>query len=236
MAKREYKVRLYGLHDADLINLARNYDIKFSTLVKESLICYVNKKEILFDLPEPFADVEPELNKMNIKFNLDDTNSEEIKVINLLDSIKTRYQNTVIKNIVRNYVKIPVTSFFIEDPKMGALIDSYNEDSRREEGYCPGLKKTKAHKNIKTLEKNHKIEDNKKESDSKEENKPITRKKETILKPVINKENGNSVPTPENEKPVSKEEISGNSVPTSENEEQEDSSLLNMFEGLFKGA
>lgn len=215
MAK-EYMVRLAGIHDADLINLARNYDIGVKNFFKECLLCYVQKKEIIYDLPKPTGN-EEELNKISFQIEFDDRNPDEAKVIRLLDSIKGRYKNTFIKNTVRLFVKVPVTTFFIDDPEVAKLVESYNEDSRRKEGLYPSKRRErkKSNKPVDTFSN-------------------IERTKSKVKPDRFDKETKQEIPETKEEikKAIPEEKV--NSVHyDSSREKQEDSNILKMFDNLF---
>lgn len=215
---REYMVRLAGIHDADLINLARNYDIGVKNFFKECLLNYVQKIEIIYDLPKPTGN-EEELNKISFQIEFDDNNPEEAKVIRLLDSIKGRYKNTFIKNTVRLFVKVPVTTFFIDDPEVAKLVESYNEDSRRKEGFYPSKRRERRrfNKPVDTLS-----------------TKEIKNDKSTVKTKRFDKETKHEIPEIKEE---IKKNIHGEKVNSvhydNSPEKQKDSNILNMFDNLF---
>ncbi len=211
---KKYTVRLAGIHDADLINLARNYDIGVKNLYKDCLISYVQKNEFIYDLPMPIGNEEA-LNKLKFSLDFDDTNPDEAKVTKLLDSIKGRYKNTFIKNTVRLYIKMPVATLFVEDPEVAKLVEYYNEDSRRKEGLYPAKKRER-----KKIISSSDISSVKSTEPKNNKNKSVTEKKDIPkitekIKVIIPEEKVNSVHREKSPEP------------------KDDSNILSMFDSLF---
>lgn len=129
--KKKYTIRLQGIHDADLINLIKNYDVEARALFKICLLNYVQGNELSYKFSR-LSDTTNELTSICVQIEFDDEIEEELKVINLLDNIKPRYKSICMKNVARLYIKMPITSYFIEDNEMADLIEERILESNKE--------------------------------------------------------------------------------------------------------
>lgn len=107
-------VRLYRMHDYDLISLKYTKSICFSAMIKSILKSYAEGDMYNVEIPIP--------TKKNVKdlpyitqtqFKLDEVKDKV--VIDMLNNIKDGYRNNFIKNLVRQYIKFGCLVEYFED-------------------------------------------------------------------------------------------------------------------------
>ena len=95
-------IRLYIIHDLDLVALKWHPDFDFRQAMTDALIAYVRGEDYEIPLPEPVNYAFPYKNTaIHVLLN----NDEHKDVINFLSSIRKGSGNALIKLIFRKYIK-----------------------------------------------------------------------------------------------------------------------------------
>lgn len=109
-------VRLYKIHDYDLIYLYKNLRFPIRDAVVSSLKSYVRKEPefISFPINNIEDDKDKLVNIRNTSFHviLDDESDKDI--IDFLDGLKKSFRNSFIKNTLRGYLTGPATYVYQE--------------------------------------------------------------------------------------------------------------------------
>lgn len=109
-------VRLYRLHDYDLIYLYKNLQYPVKDLMKRALIAYVRNEPEFFDFPVKVPPEDELLNVKNAQFHLVLHEFEDADIIDFLLHIKPYYRNNFLKNLVRYYISGPPAFVYMKDP------------------------------------------------------------------------------------------------------------------------
>lgn len=97
-------VRLYRMHDYDLMSLKYTKSICFSAMIKSILKSYAEGNMYNVEIPIPTQKNVKELPYITqTQFKLDEVKDKV--VIDMLNHIKDGYRNNFIKNLVRQYLK-----------------------------------------------------------------------------------------------------------------------------------
>ena len=108
-------VRLYKLHDYDLIYLYKNLHYPVRDAMKKALISYVRKEPVFFDFPIEKIDQDQLVNIKNAQFHIKLDADAEADVIEYLSGLKKYYRNSFLKNILRGYLVGPVAYVYETD-------------------------------------------------------------------------------------------------------------------------
>lgn len=97
-------VRLYRMHDYDLISLKYTKSICFSAMIKSILKSYAEGNLYNIEIPVPTQKNVKDLPYITqTQFKLDEIKDKS--VIDMLGNIKDGYRNNFIKNVIRLYLK-----------------------------------------------------------------------------------------------------------------------------------
>ena len=107
-------VRLYKLHDYDLIYLYKNLQFPVRDAMKKALIAYVRNEPVFFDYPVNKVNDDNLVDIKNVQFHLKLNETDEADVIEYLKGLKRFYRNSFLKNLLRGYLVGPA-AFVYED-------------------------------------------------------------------------------------------------------------------------
>lgn len=107
-------VRLYKLHDYDLIYLYKNLRFPIKDAMKKALIAYVRNEPIFFDFPINKVETDQLVDVKNAQFHIKLDDNDESDVIEYLIGLKRFYRNSFLKNLLRGYLTGPV-AYVYED-------------------------------------------------------------------------------------------------------------------------
>ena len=114
MAKKQYKVRVYRLHDLDIVSWICTREFNLVRAVYSVLKAFCKGETFLIETP-PKREVDIPVSTLGRVYQrslyLDPEEDEE--VIELLDSIASGYRNCFMKNLLRQYIVIPVDESFL---------------------------------------------------------------------------------------------------------------------------
>lgn len=114
MAKKQYKVRVYRLHDLDIVSWICTREFNLVRAVYSVLKAFCKGETFLIETP-PKREVDIPVSTLGRVYQrslyLDPEEDEE--VIELLDSIAPGYRNCFMKNLLRQYIVIPVDESFL---------------------------------------------------------------------------------------------------------------------------
>lgn len=107
-------VRLYKLHDYDLIFLYKNLRFPIKDAMKKALENFVRNEPCFFDYP--IANVRTDglakLSNAQLHIKLDENNDADI--IYFLGKLKKNYRNSFLKNLLRGYMAGPIAYVYQE--------------------------------------------------------------------------------------------------------------------------
>lgn len=142
-------VRLYRMHDYDLMSLKYTKSICFSAMIKSILKSYAEGNMYNVEIPIPTQKNVKELPYISqVQFKLDDVKDKI--VINMLSQIKDGYRNNFIKNLVRQYLKAGCLVEYFENGDWKTHSGIMHKEEKV--GSVPAFKtKEKEHKNIEEI-------------------------------------------------------------------------------------
>lgn len=112
MYKKEYMeitVRLYKLHDYDLIYLYKNLNFPVKQAMKKALLSYVRNNPCFFEVPVRIPTKENLALVKNAQFHIHLDSEEEADIILFLSGLKKNYRNSFLKNLLRGYLAGPAS-------------------------------------------------------------------------------------------------------------------------------
>lgn len=107
-------VRLYKLHDYDLIYLYKNQCFPIKEAMKKALCAYVRNKPVFFDFPVKEVNEDQLVHVKNAQFHIKLDDEDDADVIEYLSRLKKFYRNSFLKNLLRGYLVGPA-SYVYED-------------------------------------------------------------------------------------------------------------------------
>ena len=154
---RTYTISMYKVHDLDLITYMMSYEFNIAHAAYCALKAFAKHDLFIIKTP-PRAPVTIQMDDIKHVYRKTMTLYEDRdpEVIELLDMIKNGYKNNFIKNILRQYLCIPLTPSFLRDPQDMDVFSEYFHifrDGKREA--AAGLKKGRS-KDRKAREKKEK--------------------------------------------------------------------------------
>lgn len=134
---RRYPIRLYSMHDLDLLTLYNN-DKKFKKKVVKILSDYAKGIKPSYSLKginitDKGAVIDNEIALKTQRINLNINPKKYPEVINLLISVRFRYRGDFVKCLVKNALPFPVTQLYFEEFNEVELITDkalFNEDNK----------------------------------------------------------------------------------------------------------
>lgn len=154
---RTYTISMYKVHDLDLITYMMSYEFNIAHAAYCALKAFAKHDLFIIKTP-PRAPVSIQMDDIKHVYRKTMTLYEDRdpEVIELLDMIKNGYKNNFIKNILRQYLCIPLTPSFLRDPQDMDVFSEYFHifrEGKREA--AAGLKKGRS-KDRKAREKKEK--------------------------------------------------------------------------------
>lgn len=143
-------MRLYKMHDLDLIALYQNKSFHFTKAVYSCLSSLVRGHPFWIEEPEFCVDFEHTSKIIQIALIIPDNDKE---VINLLHNVKRGIRNSYIKNLMRSFILRPNLNVYYEKEiqEPSSLTDrEYREFPRRNQG----KKRKEKTESIETMLKN----------------------------------------------------------------------------------
>lgn len=115
---KDITVRLYRIHDYDLLYLYKVIGLKMNQVMKLCLQAYVRKTPLSFKIPfssQKSQDIDTKMHHAQLHIKLDETEDEDI--IRFMGTLKNSYRNSFIKNLTRAYLQTPaVFPYYNDDP------------------------------------------------------------------------------------------------------------------------
>lgn len=107
-------IRLYKLHDYDLIYLYKNLRFPVRDAMKEALKAYVRNEPVFFNIPVAIPESEELADVKNAQFHMKLNEVEDADLINYLRTLKKYYRNSFLKNLLRGYLSGPAAYVYEE--------------------------------------------------------------------------------------------------------------------------
>lgn len=116
MAKLRYTIRLYRLHDLDLITFVETHEFNLIRAVYSSLSAFAKGDAFVIEIPPRRIQKLPPLNRVYIKaLTLDSEQDKD--AIEILAKIAPGYRNSFLKNLLRMYLCNPISEEFFRVTK-----------------------------------------------------------------------------------------------------------------------
>ena len=122
MAKIRYTVRLYRLHDLDLITFAESHEFNVISAIYSSLSAFAKGETFVIDIPPRRLKRIPPLNRVYIKALTLDSEKDRAAV-EVLSQIAPGYRNSFMKNLLRLYLCAPLSEEFFRTVKKDKDMD-----------------------------------------------------------------------------------------------------------------
>jgi hypothetical protein len=128
--KKDITIRLYKLHDYDLVYLFRVLKFPIKDAMKMALAAYVRNEPLFFKVPVSYIDPKVEEEELKVKviqlhLKLDYTEDKDI--IDFLSNIKKNYRTSFIKNLLRGYLAGPATYVYEDVMQLNDTQSRYHE-------------------------------------------------------------------------------------------------------------
>lgn len=123
-------VRLYKLHDYDLIYLYKNLQFPVRDAMKEALQSYVRNEPVFFKIPvQKVTDNLTQIKNAQFHIKLDEKEDEDLIIF--LKGLKKFYRNSFLKNLLRGYLAGPAVYVYEDNPdidKSRSRMDSLEDN------------------------------------------------------------------------------------------------------------
>ncbi len=114
MGKRRYTIRLYRLHDLDLITFIETHEFNIVKAIYSSLSAFSKDDLFVIDIPARRIQDLPQLRRVYVKaLSLDE--EKDKRAIEILEKIEKGYRNNFLKNLLRQYLCNPMSEEFLID-------------------------------------------------------------------------------------------------------------------------
>ena len=113
MSKKRYTIRLYQRHDMDLITFCELYEVSFARAAYCVLKSFVKGETFVLAIPPKKMNSDDELKHLYHKKLILDTEKDK-DVIALLENVLPGYKNSFIKNLLRQYIRMPATELYMK--------------------------------------------------------------------------------------------------------------------------
>lgn len=118
MAKIRYTIRLYRLHDLDLITFVETHEFNIISAIYSSLTAFAKGEAFVIEIPPRRQIQLPKLSRVYTKALVLDTEVDQ-EAIELLNKIGQGYRNNFLKNLLRLYLCNPLSEEFFKNIKRG---------------------------------------------------------------------------------------------------------------------
>ena len=124
MKKIRYTVRLYKIHDLDLITFLETHEFNFIRALYSALTAFCNGELFVIEVPPTktqFTQIKRSYTKV---LTLDA--EKDAAAIAILDKLAPGYRNNFLKNILRQYLCFPLSEEFLKDSSdMDMFLDMF---------------------------------------------------------------------------------------------------------------
>lgn len=114
MAQIRYPIRLYSIHDLDLVTFTLTHDFDILKAVYSSLTAFTKGEAFIIRIPPAVREL-PELRRVYTKTLSLDT-EKDAEAVELLNKIVPGKRNNFLKNLLRLYLAYPFSECFFSDP------------------------------------------------------------------------------------------------------------------------
>lgn len=111
MSKKRYTIRLYRLHDLDLITFIMTHEFDIMHAIYSSVTAFAKGKVFLISIPPLTTTEMPQLRRVYTKTLILDTEKDEL-TISMLDRVSPGTRNNFFKNLLRLYLMYPFSECF----------------------------------------------------------------------------------------------------------------------------
>lgn len=224
--KRVYIIRLYRLHDMDLLSFCGTYKFNFVKGLYCVLTAFAAGETFTVKIPEKRETAIPKFKRSYAKrLTLDEDKDKE--VIEMLDMIADGYKNSFMKNLMRLYLCYPLSDEFLISPTYHNYFMSLFEIFRKKRRVAEIGKLKRSQQSLQqVLSLNE--EETEYYSEDKESTKENKKNKETAPPKTSLKQKTSKVK--DKEERVSVEEASDTNV---KRNKEEDDNLTEMFANLL---
>ena len=116
MSKIRYTIRLYRLHDLDLITFIMTHEFDIMHAIYSSVTAFAKGEAFLISIPPITTSEMPQLRRVYTKTLILDTGKDAL-TISMLDRISPGKRNNFIKNLLRLYLMYPFSECFFNSPE-----------------------------------------------------------------------------------------------------------------------
>ena len=113
--KQVYPYQLFARHDLDLLTFKNLYNVNLTKALYCSLKAFVKGEAFVIVIPEERGITPTFKRKYYGKLRLH--TEKDADVIEMIEKIAKGYRNCFFKNILRMYMRQPLTELFLEDPE-----------------------------------------------------------------------------------------------------------------------
>lgn len=111
MSKKRYTIRLYRLHDLDLITFIMTHEFDIMHAIYSSVTAFAKGEAFLISIPPLTTTEMPQLRRVYTKTLILDTEKDEL-TISMLDRVSPGTRNNFFKNLLRLYLMYPFSECF----------------------------------------------------------------------------------------------------------------------------
>ncbi len=133
MAKKTYIIRLYRIHDLDLITFIETHHFDLAKGVYSALTAFSKGEMFIINIPPKREEKLGDFKRTYARLLSLDT-EKDAAAINLMSKIKNGYHNSFLKNILRLYLSYPISERFLNEENdmkdFDKMFDIFRESRR----------------------------------------------------------------------------------------------------------
>lgn len=114
MGKVKYRIRLYRVHDLDLITFIETHEFNLTKGVYCALTAFSHSDFFIINIP-PKREKNLEIKKRVYSKQLSLDEEKDAKAIEIMNKIAPGYRNNFLKNLLRQYLCTPISETFLND-------------------------------------------------------------------------------------------------------------------------
>lgn len=138
-----FTMRIYRMHDLDIIMLLKASDIAFGKTLKQVLKSYIQGNVYRIDVSGHWKDIEPRDLPNEVFYGLKLNEEKDADIIQLLNQMTDGYKNSFIKHVLRMYTEPFALSCFYSDKESMRLPINALQSVKTVQPYVKGQKKPK---------------------------------------------------------------------------------------------
>lgn len=114
--KKKYMIRVYGSHDLDLITYIETRKFNLTKAAYIAVHAFVNKENLIIEAPLKEHPPRHKWRRVYQRALILDTDKDH-DAVEMMSRIENGFRNSFLKNLIRLYLRVPATEYFLKDPE-----------------------------------------------------------------------------------------------------------------------